>query len=839
MTDDILLHGKTEEDHQRTLLAVLERLEERGVTLNLEKCQFYKKEGVFYGLRFSAEGVAPTEDRVKALREAKAPTNAKELHSFLCTILWSARFMKDVSTIAEPLWKLTKKDVPWNWAEVEQTAYDRLKDLITTKYMSYYRKDWETELITDASPVGLGGVLCQYNPANHEERHIICFLSRLLTDVERRYSQCEKEALAVVWACERAQIYLLGHHFTVVTDNRAVSLIYSNTKSRPPARIERWALRLTQFDFSIVHRPGNTNIADYYSRSPCKAGVSAYLEEIASERHIAYIVRSAIPPAVTVEEVAEATNDDPELKELRTLLAKGAKHLPNTLKRFESMLSEMSVTREGILLRSHQIVVPKSLRARIVDLAHRGHQGIVKTKRLIRSRVWFEGIDSAVEQKVKLCKECQANSDRPSYEPLKPSKMPETPWYQVAGDFYGPMDDGMYWFVNICEHSQKAFVDKIRRTDEEETEKVLDRIFNVLGAPVIYKTDNGSPFQSHAFREYAKKWGFKHRRVTPEWPRANGKAESFMKKLGKVLRTSKISGQDKNEALNEFLRAYSETPHSSTGIPPNHLIFGFSRTSGIPYLGPETLEQRERWRQTALANDAKAKKRMEAEYNQRMRAREPTITLGSKVVIQLKKKCKSDSGWDIERPFEVIAIKGSMITAKRHDHTTTRNSSCFKLYRYESNENEPIAMEAMPQLPQRSILKKREEAAPVQTSRTNEDPPSNEATQSDTELPSNEATQPDPELPSNEATQPDPEPPSNDVAQQETSARPQRTKGRPTKEASREIQRQRRIAKEAKTVAFPPARVSERVRNQLLRNRSPSKQSPSNQSPSDKKRPPR
>ena len=160
----------------------------------------------------------------------------------------------------------------------------------------------------------------------------------------------------------------------------------------------------------------------------------------------------------------------------------------------------------------------------------------------------------------------------------------------------------------------------------------------MLGAPVIYKTDNGSPFQPHAFREYAKKWGFKHRRVTPEWPRANGKAESFMKKLGKVLRTSKISGQDKNEALNEFLRAYSETPHSSTGIPPNHLIFGFSRTSGIPYLGPETLEQRERWRQTALANDAKAKKRMEAEYNQRMRAREPTITLGSKVVIQLKKK---------------------------------------------------------------------------------------------------------------------------------------------------------------------------------------------------------
>ena len=95
------------------------------------------------------------------------------------------------------------------------------------------------------------------NPNNLEERYIVCFMSRMLTDVERKYSQCEKESLAVVWACERAQIYLIGHNCTIVTDNRAVSLIYGNASSRPPARIERWALGLPQFDFSTVHRPGN------------------------------------------------------------------------------------------------------------------------------------------------------------------------------------------------------------------------------------------------------------------------------------------------------------------------------------------------------------------------------------------------------------------------------------------------------------------------------------------------------------------------------------------------------------------------------------------------------
>ena len=105
--------------------------------------------------------------------------------------------------------------------------------------VGYFRKDWETEAISDASPVGLGGVICQYNSVDPTQRHIVCIVSRLLTDVERRYSQVEKEALGVVWLCERATIYLIGHRFRIVVDNRAVMLIYGNSKSKPPARIER------------------------------------------------------------------------------------------------------------------------------------------------------------------------------------------------------------------------------------------------------------------------------------------------------------------------------------------------------------------------------------------------------------------------------------------------------------------------------------------------------------------------------------------------------------------------------------------------------------------------
>ena len=87
MTDDVLIYGKTEEDHQKALLKVLKRLQKRGLTLNLEKCEFNKSEITFFGLRFTADGVSPTVDRIKALKEAKEPENTKALNSFLCTVL--------------------------------------------------------------------------------------------------------------------------------------------------------------------------------------------------------------------------------------------------------------------------------------------------------------------------------------------------------------------------------------------------------------------------------------------------------------------------------------------------------------------------------------------------------------------------------------------------------------------------------------------------------------------------------------------------------------------------------------------------------------------------------
>ncbi len=150
MTDDVVIQGGTEEAHQRSLLTVLKRLQDNGLTLNLAKCEFYKSEITFYGMRFTKDGVSPTADRVKALKEAKEPVDVKALRSFLCTVIWSSRFILNLCSIAEPLWRLCKDGVPWQWTDLEQRAFDAVKEAIEMRCVGYFRKDWETEAISDA-----------------------------------------------------------------------------------------------------------------------------------------------------------------------------------------------------------------------------------------------------------------------------------------------------------------------------------------------------------------------------------------------------------------------------------------------------------------------------------------------------------------------------------------------------------------------------------------------------------------------------------------------------------------------------------------------------------------
>ena len=163
--------------------------------------------------------------------------------------------------MSEPLTRLTRKDVPYQWDKEQDKAFNELnKRLANTETLGYFDLDAETRLITNASPVDLGAVLTQVQ--NNEER-VICYASRSRTDVEIHYSQTEREALEIVWACERLHMNLYGTDFEILTDHKPLEFIYSR-KSHPSAKVNRWVLQLQPYRFLVRLVP--ENIADTLSR---------------------------------------------------------------------------------------------------------------------------------------------------------------------------------------------------------------------------------------------------------------------------------------------------------------------------------------------------------------------------------------------------------------------------------------------------------------------------------------------------------------------------------------------------------------------------------------------
>ena len=454
ISDDVIVFGKTREAHDTALEAIFRRFSDKGLTVNKEKCEFHKSSITFFGFVFSAEGISPDPKKVQAIHEAQPPCSATGVRSFLGMVMYCAKFIPKFSDVTQPLRRLTEKNVQFKWTEKEAKAFETVKQLLTSStVMAYFDKNKETEVITDASPWGLSAILSQHTPGKGDRR-IVAYVSRSLSPVEQRYSQTEREALAIVWAVERLHIYLYGEHFTVYTDCKPVQLILSNRKSKPPARIERWNLRLQEYDFSIVHTKGTDNPSDFMSRHP---SMDRDATEKQAEEYVHFISTHAVPKAMSLQEIQRSTKADPTLQKLAEFI-----HSDNwdslskppasefeegvnvaELKSFKKIKEEITTNEDdSVLLRGTRIIVPFQLRRQAISLAHEGHQGLVKTKQLLREKIWFPGIDEQVTVMIKNCLACQANTPANRPDPLKMSPLPPEPWHTIHIDFCGPFPTG-------------------------------------------------------------------------------------------------------------------------------------------------------------------------------------------------------------------------------------------------------------------------------------------------------------------------------------------------------------------------------------------------------------
>nr|XP_016483424.1 PREDICTED: uncharacterized protein LOC107804107 [Nicotiana tabacum] len=231
--DDIVVYSNNIEDHAEHLRKVFKVLRENDLCVKREKCSFAQPIVQFLGHTISHGEIRMDRDKVEAIQDWEAPTKVPELRSFLGLANYYRRFIFGYSAIASPLTDLLKKDREWEWSDICQKAFEKLKAAITKEpvlALPDFSKVFEVQ--TDASDFAIGGVLMQ-------DGHPIAFESRKLNDVERRYTVQEKEMTAVVHCLRTWRHYLLGAHFVVKTDNVATS--YFQTQKKLSAKQARKA----------------------------------------------------------------------------------------------------------------------------------------------------------------------------------------------------------------------------------------------------------------------------------------------------------------------------------------------------------------------------------------------------------------------------------------------------------------------------------------------------------------------------------------------------------------------------------------------------------------------
>lgn len=670
ISDDILLFSRGDvHNHRELLKSVLERLRDKNITLNRDKCQFLKKRLEFAGHIWSTEGVQPDPKKVQAIVEAPAPTNVSEVRSFLGMVNYVSRFIPNMATVSEPLRVLTKKDQEWKWGDEQEAAFQSLKGSISSpKVMAFFDTNKDVTLLVDASPIGLGAVLSQ-------DGRVVAYASRSLSDVEQRYSQTEREALAIKWACGHFRLYIYGKPVQIITDHKPLEALFSNPHSKPPPRIERWMVSLQDYDLKVKYQPGKDNPADFMSRHPIKTESP---DGTFTEEYVNFVLESARPRALSLDDIKCHTGKDTQLQTVIDVVQTGQfykllKCPDPEMRSFYNVRDELCVSEDNILLRGRRIVIPSKLRLQVVKLAHIGHQGINKTKALLRTKVWFPGMDTLAEAEVKNCLPCQASTKSPAREPLKMTPCPDAPWEQVSTDFMGPLSSGEYLLVVIDDLSRYPEVEITHSTSARATIPALDKIFAAHGIPTKLKSDNGPPFNSSDFTKFAETMGFKHQKVTPEWPEANGEAERFMRTLKKALHVAVAQGKPWRQELWSFLRQYRASPHASTQIPPATVLYGREIRTEIPSLSsPEIKTSAE-----LKVSDGIAKSVMKEYADEKRHVRKSDICEGDSVLLKNPSPRKLDPPYypDIE---QVVSRKGDMVTSTNGQRNITRNISKFK-----------------------------------------------------------------------------------------------------------------------------------------------------------------
>lgn len=256
--DDVTVCGRTKQEHDQNLNDFLKATKKYGLTLNEDKCRYSVNTISILGHLISNHTIQPDPERMKSLLDFPPPNNSKSLKRVLGMLAYYSKWIRGFSEKIRPL--ITCNTFPMPKDVID--CFSNLKREVANSSIATLEEGIPLVVETDASDLALAATLSQ-------KHRPVAFFSRTLTASEQNHSSIEKEASAIVECLRKWKHFLMGRHFTIITDQEALSFIFNQKHSSKIKndKILRWRLELSSYSFDIIYRPGKDNIvADTLSR---------------------------------------------------------------------------------------------------------------------------------------------------------------------------------------------------------------------------------------------------------------------------------------------------------------------------------------------------------------------------------------------------------------------------------------------------------------------------------------------------------------------------------------------------------------------------------------------